>query len=108
MLIVCGGSRFSLLFRSVLTINLVNSLILTDDEFEVTEQEELGLVQVTFKNPLSDKALLLMDSRVLEYIPLKNSMISVDYNKGVITFMMANLQFFAHKKGVGSTRTDFL
>ena len=34
----------------------------TDDEFEVTEQEELGLVQVTFKNPLSDKALLLMDS----------------------------------------------
>ena len=48
---------------SVLTINLVNSLdTFTDDEFEVTEQEELGLVQVTFKNPLSDKALLLMDS----------------------------------------------
>ena len=42
---------------SVLTINLVNSLdTFTDDEFEVTEQEELGLVQV------SDKALLLMDS----------------------------------------------
>ena len=39
---------------SVLTINLVNSLdMFTDDEFEVTEQEELGLVQVTFKNPLS-------------------------------------------------------
>ena len=35
---------------SVLTINLVNSLdTFTDDE-------------VTFKNPLSDKALLLMDS----------------------------------------------
>ena len=48
---------------SVLTINLVNSLdMFTDDEFEVTEQEELGLVQVTFKNPLSDKALLLMNS----------------------------------------------
>ena len=48
---------------SVLTINLVNSLdTFTDDEFEVTEQEELGLVQVTFKNPLGDKALLLMDS----------------------------------------------
>ena len=30
---------------SVLTINLVNSLdTFTDDEFEVTEQEELGLV----------------------------------------------------------------
>ena len=28
----------------------------------MTEQEELGLVQVTFKNPLSDKALLLMNS----------------------------------------------
>ena len=52
---------------SVLTINLVNSLdMFTDDEFEVTEQEELGLVQVTFKNPLSDKALLLMNSFDLE------------------------------------------
>ena len=62
---------------SVLTINLVNSLdTFTDDEFEVTEQEELGLVQVTFKNPLSDKALLLMDS----------------FDLG------------AHKKGVGSTK----
>ena len=48
---------------SALTINLVNSLdTFTDDEFEVTEQEELGLVQVTFKNPLGDKALLLMNS----------------------------------------------
>ena len=35
---------------SVLTINLVNSLDTFTD------------VQVTFKNPLSDKALLLMDS----------------------------------------------
>ena len=51
---------------SVLTINLVNSLdMFTDDEFEVTEQEELGLVQVTFKNPLSDKALLLMAESLL-------------------------------------------
>ena len=48
---------------SLLVINTINAIdTFTDDEFEVTEQEELGLVQVTFKNPLSDKALLLMDS----------------------------------------------
>ncbi|MCI6858932.1 MAG: ribosomal-processing cysteine protease Prp [Eubacterium sp.] len=51
---------------SVLTINLVNSLeAFTDDVFEVTQQDALGLIQVTFKNPLSEKALLLMNSYVL-------------------------------------------
>lgn len=48
---------------SVLTINLVNSLeAFTEDDFELLEQDELGLIQVTFKNPVSDKASLLMNS----------------------------------------------
>ena len=48
---------------SVLTINLVNSLeAFTEDDFELLEQDELGLIQVTFKNPVSDKASLLMSS----------------------------------------------
>ena len=48
---------------SVLTINLVNSLdSFTDDEFELIEQEELGLVQLTFKAAVSEKAVLLMQA----------------------------------------------
>lgn len=48
---------------SVLTINLVNSLeSFTEDEYELTEQEELGLVQLTFQGPISDRGMLLMDS----------------------------------------------
>ena len=35
----------------------------TDDEFELIEQEELGLVQLTFKEAaISEKAALLMQS----------------------------------------------
>ena len=44
---------------SVLTINLVNSLdTFTDDEFEVTEQEELGLVQVRLQSRLLNLQIL--------------------------------------------------
>lgn len=51
---------------SVLTINLVNSLdCFTDDDFELIEQEELGLVQLTFKDAISEKAALLMESFAL-------------------------------------------
>lgn len=46
---------------SVLTINLVNSLdSFTDDEFELIEEENLGLIQLTFKEAVSEKAALLM------------------------------------------------
>ena len=48
---------------SVLTINLVNSLEeLTDDHFELLEEETLGLIQVTFTDRISEEALLLMRS----------------------------------------------
>ena len=48
---------------SVLTITLVNSLeMLTDDEYELTEDENLGLIQASFKNPVSKEASLLMQS----------------------------------------------
>ena len=48
---------------SVLTINLVNSLeTLTQDSFDLTQEESLGLVQVTFRDPVSDKGALLMES----------------------------------------------
>ena len=48
---------------SVLTINLVNSLqSFTEDDFETLEQGEMGLIQVTFKNPISPEAVLLMNS----------------------------------------------
>ena len=48
---------------SVLTINLVNSLdSFTDDEFELIEEENLGLIQLTFKEAVSEKAALLMQT----------------------------------------------
>lgn len=48
---------------SVLTINLVNSLdSFTDDEFELIEEENLGLIQLTFKEVVSEKAALLMQA----------------------------------------------
>ncbi|MBS6723018.1 MAG: ribosomal-processing cysteine protease Prp [Clostridiales bacterium] len=48
---------------SVLTINLVNSLdSFTDDEFELIEEENLGLIQLTFKEAVSEKAALLMQA----------------------------------------------
>ena len=48
---------------SVLTINLVNSLEeLTDDHFELLEEETLGLIQVTFTDRISEEASLLMRS----------------------------------------------
>ena len=51
---------------SVLTVNLVNSLeAFTDDRFELTEEETLGLIQVTFTEPISEKGVLLTESFVL-------------------------------------------
>ena len=48
---------------SVLTINLVNSLdSFTDDEFELIEEENLGLIQLTFKAAVSEQAVLLMQA----------------------------------------------
>ena len=46
---------------SVLTLNTVNSLeTFTEDEFDLTEQEDLGLVQVTFLQEPGREAGLLM------------------------------------------------
>lgn len=51
---------------SVLTINTVNSLEqLTKDTFDLTQQEELGLIQLIFHDPVSDAGKLLMDSYVI-------------------------------------------
>jgi hypothetical protein len=48
---------------SVLTINLVNSLEqFTEDRFDLTEEEQLGLIQVTFSEDPSKEADLLMKS----------------------------------------------
>ena len=51
---------------SVLAVTLVNSLeAFTDDRFELTEEETLGLIQVTFTEPISEKGALLTESFVL-------------------------------------------
>ena len=51
---------------SVLTINTVNSLEqLTKDTFDLTQEEELGLIQLIFSEPPSEAGKLLMDSYVI-------------------------------------------
>lgn len=51
---------------SVLTINTINSLEqLTRDTFELTQDEDLGLIEVGFTHPISDEGRLLMDSYVI-------------------------------------------
>ena len=48
---------------STLTINLVNSLeAFADDDFDLISNEELGLIQVTFKSKISNQAITLMKS----------------------------------------------
>ncbi len=66
---------------SVLTINLVNSLDkFTDDLFDFTQEESIGLIQVTFNDEISDKASLLMKSYelgVLEIAPQYDNWLKV-------------------------------
>ena len=51
---------------SVLTINTINSLEqLTKDTFNLTQDEDLGLIEVGFTHPISDGGKLLMDSYVM-------------------------------------------
>ncbi len=48
---------------SVLTLNIVNSLEkFTEDEFDLLEDPSIGLIQLTFKKPISKEAVLLMKS----------------------------------------------
>ena len=54
---------------SVLTINLVNSLEkLTEDRFDLTQEEALGLVQVTFRDPVSERPVQLRDRAVNDHL----------------------------------------
>ena len=51
---------------SVLTINTINSLeSLTKDTFELTQDENIGFIQVVFPHQISDGGRLLMDSYVM-------------------------------------------
>jgi uncharacterized protein YsxB (DUF464 family) len=51
---------------SVLVINTINSMEeLAGEDMDITTNEETGFINCPFKNPLSDKGELLMDSMIL-------------------------------------------
>ena len=82
---------------SVLVVNAVNSIeTFTDDKFAA--REDHGIVELILEGSVSDKTTLLLDSMILG---LRD--IQTQYGNEFIRLKM-NLQVFAHKKGVGSTK----
>ena len=68
---------------SVLTLNLANSIeIFCEDIISVEEDTENGLLAAEFKNKLSEKAKLLMDSLLLGL-----DGISKEYGKKYVTIL---------------------
>ena len=64
---------------SVLVINTVNSLeTFTDDQFDVQEKD--GFVSIHFRNDLSERVMLLMDSLLLGLTEIAGS-----YNNRYLT-----------------------
>ena len=92
---------------SVLATNCVNSIEhLTPDEPQVLAvNEEEGFMHYRLKT-VSDASRLLLDSLVLGLKSLEESygeFIQIQFEE-VETMLKMNLQLFAHKKGVGSTK----
>ncbi len=68
---------------SALTLNAVNSIeAFTDDPFQAEQAEDGGYLKVTFPEPLSAKASLLMDSLVFG---IQN--IETEYGNDYITLL---------------------
>ena len=95
---------------SALVINTINSIErFTDDETSCISDEETGRIEFRFSRIPSHDASLLLDSMVLGLEQIEDSSeyepyIDMIFKEGVRTMMKMNLQFFAHKKGVGSTK----
>lgn len=65
---------------SVLVINTINSIeTFTDDRFDVTSDEQSGVIEVNFNSDLSPDGMLLMNAMVLGL-----KMIHADYNNDYI------------------------
>lgn len=59
---------------SALIINLINSIEkLTEDNIEVVSDEKKGLIAIKFKNDITDKSKLLMDSLTLGLQGIENT-----------------------------------
>ena len=90
---------------SALVITTVNSIErFTDDETSCVTDEDTGSIEFRFINTPSHDAGLLLDSMILGLEEIEDSSQHEEYIDGVRTMMKMNLQFFAHKKGVGSTK----
>ena len=94
---------------SALVINTVNSIeAFTEDEFTIDVDESSARIHFMIKNKPSKESLLLLNSLILGLQRMEDEQYTefIDYNLrgGVKTMLNMNLQFFAHKKGVGSTK----
>ena len=92
---------------SVLVINTINSIEkFTDDNFKCDADEESGLIKLHPNVKLSNESKLLLNSLYLgiSEIAQENKKYITVKIKEVWTMLKMNLQFFAHKKGVGSTK----
>jgi len=90
---------------SVLTINTINSIeAFTDDKFDVSVNEDEGIVIFKMAMPVSPETSILLKSYelVLWLRIIRNTYQLVLRRCNLMLNM--NLQLFAHKKGVGSTK----
>ena len=93
---------------SVLAQNTVNSIEqFTDDTFSGEIDEKTGSLAVSFPHGVGKDSRLLLDSMVLGLTSIAEEYgkkyIKIRFREVQIMFKM-NLQLFAHKKGVGSTK----
>ena len=93
---------------SVLAQNTVNSIEqFTDDTFSGEIDEKTGSLAVSFPHGVGKDSRLLLDSMVLGLTSIAEEYgkkyIKIRFREVYIMFKM-NLQLFAHKKGVGSTK----
>ena len=88
---------------SVLTINTINSIeAFTDDKFDVSVNEDEGIVIFKMAMPVSPETSILLKSYELWLRIIRNTYQLVLRRCNLMLNM--NLQLFAHKKGVGSTK----
>ena len=93
---------------SVLAQNTVNSIEqFTDDTFSGEIDEKTGSLAVSFPHGVGKDSRLLLDSMVLGLTSIAEEYgkkyIKIRFREVLIMFKM-NLQLFAHKKGVSSTK----
>ena len=95
---------------SMLVINTCNAIeALTTAKFSLTTNESEGLIDLRLKENPTKETELLLSAMILGFENMADDQdykeyIHLTFRGGVTIMMKLNLQYFAHKKGVGSTK----